>query len=254
MHRRALDGRLQSALKWDTQVDTPTLWDLDLGLFAQLPQALGDQAQFRSLVAVLKHFVETVWNPETTTGLCLYRGPADYPSLGRDETLQDWLAERGLSRAGREQLELYRRDVAVEFIDLLTTHLPPELTAYVELDVSHIEDPFQRLRLLAKDRYEHLKVLPLGLPEHVVMDREGQRPGLGLMIPEKEYCKDAPRLARCIQSLDAQQQPYRVVSEAQLTMEWDGLDEIIVGELTVSDLGWRQLEGFRAAGGQIRVV
>ena len=120
--------------------------------------------------------------------------------------------------------------------------------------MGHVKNPLQRLRLFAKDRYQHLTVWPLGLPAHIIMEREGRRPPVGVLAPPMDYCHEAPRLREALRRWDEDGLPYRVVSEAQLTMEWDGLDELLVGEKTVSDLGWRQLEGFRAAGGEVRVV
>ncbi len=234
MLRRSLDGRLSSPLDWQVVEGTePTLYDVDLGLFDGLPQPLEDQGQFKSIALVLKHFGEAVFSKGGCIGVCLYSGAADYPSLRQVSEAMD------------------RRDVAIDYIDLLTTHLPVDCPAYIELDVTGIEDPVKRLLLLAKDAYQHVRVLARGLPPHIVLAREGDRPSKGILLPGKENRLPMEGLERALKHLDEEQQPYRVISEPQLIYEWDGLDELIVCPELVTPLGWRQIDGFKAAGGVV---
>src|SRR5437764_741988 len=70
VRRVAVDGRMRSDLNWkeaeevaQRAVDAGLLifWDLDLGLFSDLPLPLSDQSQFMSLVLSIDHFLETLW-------------------------------------------------------------------------------------------------------------------------------------------------------------------------------------------------
>ncbi len=50
-----------------------------------------------------------------------------------------------------------------------------------------------------------------------------------------------------LQAMDAAGIPYRVITEAFLTEEWDGLEAVVAG--SVSPRGKRMLRGFCASGG-----
>ena len=192
----SLNGRITSDLNWTASrilageyasQGFKLFWAMDLGLFSDLTQPLGNQGQYASLGLALDHFRDTLWKEfqNVTLGLCLYRGSADFSQkFPWDEqqhvSLQKWLEHRfktpqDFSRetfisidsfsqiddiilksneSGKHLLSLFCRDAAVEYLDILVANLPDALQPYLLLDASNIENPHEFAQLITKERFE----------------------------------------------------------------------------------------------------
>jgi hypothetical protein len=62
---------------------------------------------------------------------------------------------------------------------------------------------------------------------------------------------DANSLEPLLAEMLAKQAPFRIVHEELLTVEWGGLEKIILPAEGVSDSTYRKLQGFIAAEGEV---
>jgi hypothetical protein len=253
--RVPIDGTLKSNLDW-TQASNAAkayisqglkiVWDLDLGLFSSLTHPLTHQGQFQSLLLSLEHFRDTLWQQfrKESVGLCIYRGPADL--------------NHGL-----------HLDAASEYLDHLAQRLPDTIPQYILLDATKVDDALQRALLLTKERYFHFTLgvtgargcggdlgwnqapLAMGFIGREVPKVAYEAPVCAICLPPLEAinAKTEPLLRRLFDKVEV---PFRVIPESYLTISWDGLDVIYVAEELVTPQGKRMLDGFRAAGGQVK--
>jgi hypothetical protein len=86
------------------------------------------------------------------------------------------------------------------------------------------------------------------------MGREDQaKVKLGVCLPLISLCRPShyQGLDNAIEILTRYQIPFRLVPEISITMDWDGLDYLIVVTKSLSFQGLRKLRGFCAAGGVV---
>lgn len=301
-----LDGRLDSPLRWQEQINAARryvsegyrlLWKMDLGLFAGLHFPIADETQYQALGLALRFFGETVWSEfrEQTVGVCLYRGTADFSrALEWDfsliDKLQEWLkelfsdfrkftSEVGVqvngweqvdnevlrtTKAGIDLLQLFCRDRAVEYIDLLGRHLPGGVAVCVLFDMQGIVDRALSAQLLAKESYagivrgvtsgawpiESLRYDGASLvSDDANCHYPDQSLSVGLCLP---VGNELSKLRKTIELLGTVQ--FRLLSEPFLTSSWHGLDALLVFSDAMTSQSLRKLHGFCAAGGTIVTI
>lgn len=276
-----LDARTNSSLDWRKACERAryeiacgfkVFWELDLGLFDQLPMPLSDQTQYLALQLSFKHFRETIW-PEFephTVGASLYRGDLDFSRgfawdhVEQQENYTEWKKKFSEKMPDDYLRKLFCREVSLEYIQLLVRQLPGELITCVLLDAASIQDPLLLGELLAKERYGHLHraVAEMCLPETALsMDPKGflgsyiltseriNSISFGICLPENLSGESQAAFTKTIDHLQKFKLPFRFVSETTLTAEWNGLDALFVDN--VSAAGRRRLQGFCAAGGTV---
>lgn len=260
-----LNGRVDSSLNWKDQIllaqqavaDGYLLfWDLDLGLFSKLRAPLHDQAQLLTLGLSIQHFRDTIWKEfaSYSFGISLYSGALDFTQLGESQNLNPRI------------FSLHCCDVALDYLNLLAGQLPGELPGCVLLDITALSDPLLLALLLSKERFDRLHrvvtegVLPISSltqsSEGIISSRStafspGSDAKIGLCLPNRENCTlpHILTLEKALKNLMSQKIPFRIIPEATLTVEWDGLDQIQYSEKALSQQGMRKLRGFNAAGG-----
>lgn len=263
-------------------------WDIDLGLPNILHHALSNRTQFLSLTLSLEHFCKTLWKEfrKETAGLCLFRGTLDLiHSYPWDEeqiaNLQDWMSEHYLSvdtpiqisvlkETQKTLLNYFCRDALSEYLGLLASAVPDHLPLFLLLDASEIDDPFVEAQLLNKEYFSrfHLGVKTQrqllggeinweGIPSEKGMigreiqsDPKSKKPKLALCLPSRLICHPCS-LQAALASLQNNNVSFRIISEGNLAIEWDGLDDLIVDTQFVSPQFKRRLQGFCAAGGRV---
>ena len=277
-----LDGTLHSSLDWKqhfaiADAADHILWNIDLGLFSKLPQPLNSISQYHSLKLSLDHFCNTLWTKyrEKTVGLCLYKGCADFSQNfpwdeEQEKNLQAWLKrgfedisifndETGINTQnfehihhimlkGSQTLRLFCRDVAGEYLDLLSGYLPEGLEAYISLDTEPLRDPLYIAQLTTKERYPHLRMIIDGKSEQEVP--------VAVCLPAMDLIRPSvyKPFSSIFQKLHSEKTPYRIIPEAFLTAEWHGVDILYVVKSALSPQGERKLQGFRASGGTVILV
>jgi hypothetical protein len=274
-----LDGTLHSKLDWSKQrilakSADQILWNIELGLFANLPQPLSSVSQYHSLKLSLDHFCNILWKEfsDKTLGICLYKGSVDFSKdfpwdSEQENHLQEWL-KRGFGDVSifydeigieikcfqevnhkmlrdSHLLQLFCRDVAGEYIDLLSGYLPDGLEAFISFDTHTIQDPLELALLTTKERFPHVKLITDGQQE--------QCETVGVCLPSMDLIRPSTyrNLSGIFRKLKEENITYRVIPEAILTSEWHGLDVLYVSPETLTPLGHRKLQGFIAAGGRV---
>ena len=171
-----------------------------------------------------------------------------------------------------ELLQLYACDVAIDFLDMLIQPICEEIECFAMVDCSKISNCLLQARLLSSERCDRLhfivknsSVPPQGLAWDGEITPYGycgagnestfkeEKPSIGICIPEVSMInsKFYIGLESAIAFLIEKKKDFRVVSEANLTVEWDGLDILIVNRSGLSPYGFRKLQGFCAAGGLV---
>lgn len=223
-----LDGGMKASLDWEEEVveakramaeGRKIVWQIDLGLFAQLKLPLDNQTQFRSLVLSLDHFVKTVAEPfeAATAGVCLYRGKLDFDT-----------------RTG------------FDYFEALAYTLPDNLSCIIDLDVTEVDDPLLLARTFCVEHRGRVEFVLRGacLP---LMERGAP---IAVCFPSHEVNDDVyAQIKAVFDHLDGQ--VYRIIPEECLTAQWDGLDTLIVFNGGLSAAGRRMVQGFAAAGGHV---
>lgn len=237
-------------------------WEFHLGLSEPF-FPIDDEMRFQELSIALKHFSETLYpNFEAATlGAALYRGPLDLSgrflwSSRQEENFACWKLETAQETPAPFYLDTY-----AAYFQLLAHKLPDTLPIYVLFDAAGLKRA-DALLLLTKERFQHFELAAKGvgasswcigweeansafgwIGEEKAPDLPYE-PRVGLMMPLN--C-EAAEFEKELQAMDAAGIPYRVVTEAFLTEEWDGLEAVVAG--WVSPRGKRMLRGFLASGG-----
>lgn len=174
-----------------------------------------------------------------------------------------------------ELLHLYTADLCMNYLDILAGRIPEEIACFAFIDATPISSPLLQARMLTAERAEHVRfvvkngVLPVqdiswdspaspygyyASGSDALVDYE--KPPLGVCLPEISYVQNPhyEGLNQAMKHLMDEGIPFRVIPEALLTSEWDGLDDLIVTSTGVSVWGHRKLQGFCAAGGRIVTI
>lgn len=258
-----LDAALQSTMQWQEPrkkalaaiaEGKKILWHLDLGLFDRLTSPLSNTAQFMTLRLALDHFRDSIWDEfqRYSVGAALYKGSPDFSlefvwDSEQKENYKSWLVESS-QEENEIQKKLFCRDVCSAYITQLAENIPDRIPVF--LIFNNNSDPLLHLLLTSPDLYPRCKLL---------MDENNpQDPNASLAIcwpsTEKKSTKDFEELAAASTRLQQSGIPYRIISESNLTIEWQGLDHIIFQPQSLSPAGIRKLRGFQAAGGTLVTV
>lgn len=239
-----LDARRKSLLEWHNAIKEANKWIVqNARLFWMLEMDLFDlckatDANAQILMRAIEHFEQVVWNPfkEWSVGVCLYQGSC--------------------------QLD----DFQVAFLEQLSGSLPDDAEPFLMLDGSMISNPILAARSLSKERFPHftlavkgidhplqefgweLKPGPKGYIGQNVVDHKFNTPKVGVCIP---YESSSDALEKIIVYLQENKIAFRLIPEAHITSDWEGLDEIIVDASLLAGNSRRKLMGFCAAGGVV---
>ncbi len=286
------------------------LWELDLGLFSHLLLPLGDTLQLKAFGFALDHFYQTVWTEfkKETLGVSLYRGSLDFsvnfpwtadlrdrfqkwlqglfktPALFASETsvpcqsFEELVPPLFLANPSAHQLlRIFCNEVAVKYLNLLSSRFPDECAGFLLLDAQGLSSPFHLLQLLSRGRFEHYHTIVKGasIPLEALTWSSGRSvpcdvvqgflsrgllevasrpiPSVGLCLPSAQRLSPSTYddMEEVILRLKEKGIAFRAVSESQLTQEWDGLDYLVVLPQGLSSQTMRTLQGFCAAGGTV---
>jgi hypothetical protein len=232
------------------------VWKFDLGLEEPF-YLLEEEMRFQSAALALKQFTDSVWPQfkENTLALSLYRGSADFAAHFRWSEKQTsnfsiWLEEH--ERIDSPQARrLFAADAFAIYFQMLSHRLPDEVPIFLLFDLRSFNSPSEALQIISKERFEHFLValqdrnLPLdGFIWNDAGVQSRQIKSLqGLVFPESSSDRFDSLLGRYPKA--------KIVFEAFLIDEWEGLDQLIVLEGSLGMQGARKLKGFEAAGGEV---
>ena len=276
-------------------------WQIDLGLFKHLNFPLTHQVQYLSLGVSLEHFCHTLGKEfvEHSIGLSIYNGSADFSTAFSwdEEQVHNWRlwlrkfftneaqaqAEIGVqwssfeqaqvtdcyrSAEGHQVLRFFCRDVAVEYMSLITNKLPAAIDPYLLLDLNGMPlDELSMIRLMHPQFFERLHVslqgttLPLpyktwkslNTDELLLEPAPIKRGIVGVCLPNFEHLllSQWQDLREPLQVFSEKTIAYRLIAEEDLTSSWDELDFLLYVPQALSIQGKRKLLGFCAAGGTV---
>lgn len=265
-----LNGRLSSDLSWKehsvlarkyVSQGLQLFWNLELGLFNELPHIITSQSQQLSLLLSLEHFRDTLYKEfkQHTMGVCIYSGPANFHrEIQWDEKLQENFLEWGHNSVGVDfdpqnvwQRMLFSRDAAADYLVHFANRMPDAMQIFIDLWLDATTTLAQDLELTHCERYDriHLNIRDSKIPKTINNDNVK----VGVCLPH--YSLVRPDLYSEIEDLlkvcMANNVGFRLIPEAKLISEWEGLDIIVTSPSATTPQGSRQLKGFLAAGGKV---
>jgi hypothetical protein len=252
------------------------LWEIDFQFqLHKLPPF--DTSAFFAYARALEEFVK--WSclfSEQTFGVCLYRGGIDFFSFFDhrwEEMFFEWLDElvqaayaghelkNSLQQKkegewihtdlGQHYFHLFAADTFAAYLHRLASFLPDGTVPFAFFDARTLDSPAYTAQLFSKERFKHLY---LGVNDWEFSFVDGEIPALAICLPSDPYCdrRIAAELDRVMKELYSKATPFRIICEENLTEEWDGLDQLIIIPESISPRGKRKLQGFAAAGGEIK--
>ncbi|CDZ81011.1 hypothetical protein BN1013_01539 [Candidatus Rubidus massiliensis] len=279
-------------------------WDLDLGLFADLKNGINHESYLLSFNLSLRHFVDGLWKEfkHHTIGLNIYRGTLNFSdNFPWDEiqfrNLKKWLQERFVTletlqeetqlpitsweainvksfeqnHLGKHLLDLYCRDVTVEYIQLIQAKIPDGITCYMMIDASSVKDPFFQSNLLHEDKFDRIQLCVKGAkipfsglgwdcyhPNGFISTKELERGNEKIIthaisFPDHYINKlhSLNTLTSLFTKLEEQNILFSIIPEEKIMSSCEGIDYIFASNKGTSFRGKRQLLGFCAAGGTV---
>lgn len=269
--------------------------------FLNNPLTVADSSQYLSYQIVLDHFKDSLWKEFAThtLGVCLYKGMADFAKLidwkAHDYShFQEWVLDRlGASHHfdfGNSELlsfnenvlrnwaqkpetklplQLYCRDLFIDYLDFLSSALPAELPLFLMIDCSNLETPSNCLQLISLEKFERYHLVlkePLYdaclswkngtnsigyISEYPLHLNASQTSKIGVLLPSAEHYVSQPfeSVANTIKTLKLRGVPFRTIPEFLFAHQWENLDFIAVEPSGLTSFGKRLLRGFCAAGG-----
>ena len=234
------------------------LWNLDLGLFRSLAAPLSNASQFMTLRLALDHFRDSLWEEfqRYSVGAALYQGSPDFAiDFKWDEeqklNFEAWLQESEHTLEPQDLFleKMFCRDVCSSYISELAENVPDRIPLFLIFNQKGIE-PLLQLLLTAQDLYPRFSLL---FTKNAIQDPKAS---LAICWPLRD--KKSPcyykGLGEALLKLHQSAISYRIISESNLTIEWQGLDHIIYSPPSISSSGIRKLHGFNAAGGTLVTV
>jgi hypothetical protein len=236
----------------------------DLGLESPF-FPIDEEMRFQSLGLALERFSKEIWPrfEKRIEGAILYRGALDFSPFyaWTDKQLQNfevWKQNRP-SMAEKQLKRLFCADAFVHYFQMLSHKLPDELPIHLMLDASGEGSLAEKHQLISRERFGHFCIAAKGLHhfsgnlwkgDSIVSSME--KPPVAFCFPEESKCSS--ELLFQIEKLFGQiETDFRVIPEAFLTEEWDGVDLLHVLKETTTPQGERKLKGFLAAGGVIQM-
>ncbi|MES2200250.1 MAG: hypothetical protein V4489_08805, partial [Chlamydiota bacterium] len=253
------------------------VWELDFFLDKK-PIFIQDTSRFFSFGLWIEELLEKFLIPfkENTLAMVLFRGGVDFASYFVWTEQQELLYQEKLaeypSLEEKDVRSFFAADIFSEYLQRLCSFLPDALPVMCLLDVASLKSPAMASYMLSKERFGHLllglKSSPIALG-HLVWEAgkafggfigkeasysvEETEVKIGVCLPsfEKMTVEYLSSLDSMLANLLGRGLGFRVIQEANLHENWDGIDDLIVISSLLSIQGLRKLRGFLAAGGRV---
>jgi len=219
--RVSLDCSSRSRLQWDIPtLDTWVLWELetDLWQYASL-----EEPAILSYELAIDHFVTTVLPHHRTFGVLVYKGSAPVPYT---------------------------------LLRSLSARLPDNVIPFIALDLSEYQEASSFFHALQREELAHFGLIVKGGAWPYAIPALGwDQPSVyGYYSDCEQEILPQQRLTTALcygpeTAFQLPKEPCRVIPEACLTDEWDGIDILYTAGLTSK--GERKARGLAAAGAQI---
>ncbi len=196
------------------------VWYFNLGLEDPF-FPITDELRFASIALALQQFTKEVWPvfQEQTLALSLYRGP-----------IVDF----------------------VIYFQMLAHKLPDEIPIWLLFEIGQHVSVSEALQKVYLEGFEHFKIAIKGkaLPiDGYRWDEEKITSHFVESTTGAVYPADVTAASNIHRLLD--KEPVRVVFEAYLSEQWEGLDRLLVMPDSLTVQGKRMVQGFLATGGEV---
>lgn len=261
------------------------LWELDFG-FQESCFSLADDALFNAQKMAIEIWNERVWKEfeKETLGLVLFRGSFALADLLLQFELDERMEEDAIgffqdnfqlsfssfetfSKLFPEHMQLYCVSVLSEYLHRFLAHLPMELAVFFAAEIPAACSSALAALLLSKKYFEYMHpitkmhgstLLPgIGWGRASEVGFFGERGKLvcaqiGLVLPEDALLlSNLDEIEKITEQLTGKGLIFRLIPEALVSEQWDGLNTLIFFTNLLSVAGKRQLQGFAAAGGEL---
>lgn len=237
--------------------DEGVWWEIDCGLHVA-PFPLEDRLRFEALSIAMDLFTRDVWESKQSisVGVVIYHGPMDMRSLPlwtetQEQNWREWSRGRSHMEGSIRWKEHLRRLFVLEsyisYCQMLAHRLPDTIPICLRFEEEAALSPAFQAHLLCKERMGHCMAL-------VPAKSENPLAKWAICLPEESYCNEEvlDQIDQLYRQLSVEHSRIvRIVSEAFLTEEWEGLDRLYVLVKHLSPRGQRKLAGFVAAGGEV---
>jgi hypothetical protein len=278
----SIDCSNKSALNFEKQIEIANIinsqnqyivWDIHVGLEdSKFP--IQDELILRSILHSIKYFIANVYTQyqDISIGVILYTGSVPNFNLN-DDSFKNWL--NNLPTQQKNEFDplylkqLFNCDLLVDYLRLIAPNIPDEVSMIIRLDVSEIINYSKLIHLLSKERFEYfllaLKGAKLSTPVLKWGKGEGELGSIdsqvndNLKIPsnigvcfsnlKKMTKKEFLEFDSIFEKLLSLKINFRILEETYATEQWDELDYIIARKNSLSQIGYRMLQGFYAAAG-----
>ena len=252
-----LPARLEDELRWQGARSTALearesgktlFWEFDFGM-GDSPISLDDSGHFLSFATAIDHFMKTLGTEfaHSTAGVILYRGDLNFHerliwSGDLKDYFEEWVGTLPEGLVAPEQL--FCVNLFAEYMHRLASYLSEMFIPYCFFDTSSFASKAAVSQLLSKERFGFIVV------------KEPSSGAQGIVLPSDAQCDKnvLNALDRLFAEFESQKIAYKIIPEALLSEEWEGLDVITAIADSLSHPGRRMLQGFSASGGQVIFV
>ena len=248
-----VDARPASSLNWTKETqDAESLikngyricFELDFGLFGPGFKGIANQGQFQTIVLAIDEFRNRLL-----------------------ERFQDHVEAVILYRSSSPFSSIEERDIQMDYLDLLRQELPDNLITLLLFDCTSLQEPFEFARIFSPDRFSQFTLALtnaslllssaawnkgnalLGYIGTDLSQNKPQKCSKALLLPR--FSSNANSMKPLLYSLIANNERFKIISEDNLTLEWDGLDVLYVQKACLEATTLRMIDGFIAAGGVV---
>ncbi len=231
------------------------LWYLDCGL-SRGKLILRDELYWNAIDLAIRQFTEVVLPDFQTTsmGVCLYQGYADIAERfvwqPQDAIFFDEFMQEHRMRDKAAKI-LFSWNVFADYLQRILVLLPDTMTIFANFDIEVGLNPEMVPIIFSKERFPHLI---LDLKSTLRENHSLAEPiSLGIALPQDgRMSEEMLIMINDIEKmLSLKKILFRVIPEAELHLEWEGIEALIYFSENIDRIGKRGITGFNASGGTL---
>lgn len=231
------------------------LWYLDCGL-SEGELTLREEFVWNAIDLAIRRFTEVVLPDFQTTsiGACLYKGDADIADRfvwqPQDaDFFEEFMQEHRMGdKAGKV---LFSWNVFAEYLQRILVLLPDTMAVFAHFDLEVGLDPEMVPIIFSKERFPHIVLnLKTTLSENSAL---AEPISLGIALPQDVRMSEEmlKKISDIEKVLSSEKILFRVIPEAELHLEWEGIETLIYFSENIDRIGKRGIMGFNAGGGTL---
>lgn len=247
-------------------------WEFDFGCTDPRGFRLQDALLWNTHRFAVEHFTASIWPKYeiATAGISLFQGPLDwihhlYWDEAQKEHFERWkrvsripgasscLQTESLDEQNRHILSLYAIEQLSDYLHRLSTYLPDDAMRFASFDTTESTRVWRIAQALSRERFPYILTDTIHSAISSLKSGMAERDSLAICLPQDEYLKrETGEIWESIYiELQKKAISFRVIPEIFIAEDWADLEEIIVLTSSLSEFGFRQLQGFSTSEGKI---